>query len=317
VFHHPAWLAVLRDQYAYRFRLCCCLRDGEVVAGLPVAEIDSRLTGRRLVALPFSDACEPVVSLLAREARPVLLAGLDALRTGLGVQLEIRGPVPDLPSAHVVPSYLRHDLRLEDDVAAVERRYARSQVRRGIARARREGLVAERHVSPWSLDEFYRLHARTRRRQGMPVQAKRFVARLASLYAAGLGFTLLVRRDGRTLAAAVFLTFGEVLTYKYGASDERFLALRPNNLLFGEAIRWGCEHGMRRLDLGRTDVGNEGLRAFKRAWGAEERALAYTFTSPPAPRGGGRGQRALATLIRRGPPGLGRVIGSALYPHVG
>ena len=42
-----------------------------------------------------------------------------------------------------------------------------------------------------------------------------------------------------------------------------------------EAIRWGCEHGMRTLDFGRTHWGQEGLRSFKLAWGAEERELRY------------------------------------------
>ena len=38
----------------------CVIEDGEAVAGLPLARVESRLTGRRLVALPFSDVCPPV-----------------------------------------------------------------------------------------------------------------------------------------------------------------------------------------------------------------------------------------------------------------
>src|SRR5438105_339424 len=64
IFHHPSWLELLRDQYGYRMLACCVLdgADGEGAprAGLPLALVASRLTGRRLVALPFSDVCPPV-----------------------------------------------------------------------------------------------------------------------------------------------------------------------------------------------------------------------------------------------------------------
>ena len=60
----------------------------------------------------------------------------------------------------------------------------------------------------------------------------------------------------------------------------RSLAARPNNLLFMEAIRWGCEHGFRSLDFGRTHWGQEGLRSFKLSWGAEERELRYRHLGP-------------------------------------
>jgi hypothetical protein len=83
-----------------------------------------------------------------------------------------------------------------------------------------------------------------------------------------------------------------------------------------EAIRWGCSRGYRTLDLGRTHWGQGGLRAFKLAWGAEERELRYAYVGQaPAPRA--RLGGALATLIRRSPPVAGRLIGEVLYRHAG
>ena len=123
------------------------------------------------------------------------------------------------------------------------------------------------------------------------------------LFAEGLGFVLVVRHEERVIAAAVFLTAGDTLFYKYGASDERFLGLRPNNLLFMEAIRWGCEHGKRRLDFGRTDWDHESLRAFKLAWGAEELELQYRHLGGAGPGWrSAKNERVLASIIRRSPP---------------
>jgi CelD/BcsL family acetyltransferase involved in cellulose biosynthesis len=319
-FHHPGWLALLGRSFRYELLACCVAdEDGALVGGLPVAVVSSRLTGRRLVALPFSDLCAP---LLARDAPPGAAAALGEalaeLQRRRGVPFEVRGTGPALEAAPPGERFHHHVLALGPDIGEVERRFAKSQVRRGIRRARREGLETAVATDRPALEAFFRLHVLTRRRLGVPTQPRRFILGLDALFAAGLGFVLLVLREGEPIAAAVFLTYGDTLLYKYGASDARFLPLRPNNLLFMEAIRWGCEHGMRRLDFGRTHWGQESLRAFKLAWGAEERELRYRHVGAEAPGGrGARSQRALSGVIRHSPPLAGRVIGEALYRHAG
>jgi len=318
VFHHPAWLRLLRMSYRYPVFACCIASDGEqLIAGLPVATVASRLTGRRLVALPFSDLCP---ALVARDAPPQahweLGDALAEVQRSHGLPLEIRAPTEVVLGAAPGERFHHHVLALEPDVAAVQRRFARPQALRGVRRAMREGLRAEVRSDRDALAGFYRLHMATRRRLGVLTQPRRFILGLERLFDEGLGFVLLVRADGRDVAAAVFLTSHGVLTYKYGASDPRSLAARPNNLLFMEAIRWGCEHGLRTLDLGRTHWGQEGLRAFKLSWGAEERELRYRHLGRAAPRDARIGG-ALSVLIRRSPPVASRLIGEVLYRHAG
>lgn len=319
IFVHPAWLRLLRDQYSYEIVAWCLLGDGgRLSAGVPIAVVRSRLTGTRLVALPFSDACSPLID-------PAAGVGLDDVGAAMAVQrgkmrldLEVRGKLPGAPGSHMVEAYVQHRLALEPDVDQVSRRFSKSQVKRGIAKARREGVTVERRTDEDALRRFYRLHLQTRRHQGMPTQPKRFILRFAHLFEAGLGFILIARHEGRDAAAAVFLTTGVTLTYKYGASDRRLLGARPNNLLFMEAIEWGCTNGLRTLDFGRTDLANEGLRAFKRGWGADESPLCYTYFADHAPTGEpGRAQRAVAQAVRRAPAPFSRLVGEVLYRHVG
>lgn len=320
VFHHPEWLALLHRTYGYPLAACCVVRAGRVEAGLPVARVVSRLTGRRLVALPFSDLCGPVVPAAAEGRRGELLEGLVALSWREALDLEIRATVDDLPGGHPTDEFLHHRLRLGKGSVVADRRPVSSSARRGARKARHAGLVAERHTGDWGLAEFYRLHLRTRRRQGVPIQPKRFIMGLERLFARGLGFTMLVRDGNEVIAAAVFLTCNGVLTYKYGASDERRLNARPNNLLFTEAIDWGAGNGCHTLDFGRTSPENTGLAAFKRGWGAEERTVGYTSTAADADLHlveDGRAARTLKVLIQRGPPGLSRLTGELLYKHVG
>jgi hypothetical protein len=75
---------------------------------------------------------------------------------------------------------------------------------------------------------------------------------------------------------------------------------------------------MRTLDFGRTHWHQEGLRAFKLAWGAEERELRYRHVGGAAPGGrSARAERWVGAAIRRSPPFAGRVIGEVLYRHAG
>lgn len=317
-FHHPAWLDLLNRTYGYEITGWAVESGDALVAGLPVARVKSWLTGRRLVSLPFSDLCEPLVAPGAPSAALDHLAALareQHARAGLDVELRCR--LPRLEDAAAGERFWHHVIHLERDVAAVEARFSKSQVRRGIAKARRCGVTIRRATDVAALDAFYRLHARTRRRQGVPTQPRRFIRGFARLFDEGLGHVLLAECDGDVIAAAVFLRAGTTVLYKYGASAREHLDKRPNNLLFSEAIRMGCEEGAVALDMGRTDLDNPGLRAFKLAWGAEEREIAYTRLSAKPVTAGGGVPATARRMITSSPPLFGRLVGEALYRHYG
>lgn len=317
VFHQPGWIELLRRSYGYPVAAAGVAGpDGELVAGLPVAGVASRLTGRRLVALPFSDACAP---LLAPGAPPgalaSLAASLDGLRRQRGVPLHVCAPFPELAPPAV--RFLSHTVDLTGGADAATARLA-SRARRHARKAEKLGVTVARRADRGALEAFYALHLLTRRRLGVPTQPKRFILGLEPLLGAGRGFVALAEVEGRPAAAAVFLRGGSTLTYKYGASDQRFLSTRPNNLIFARAIRWACEDGLATLDLGRTDLGQDGLADFKRSLGAVEQPLAYTYAGAEPPSAGeSRLEASLGELIRRSPPLVGRAIGEALYRHVG
>ena len=316
-FHQPAWIALIRDSYRYPVAAVAVPGpDGTLAAGLPVAAIASRLTGRRLVALPFSDSCAPLLAPGApASARGALADALHALRRERGVPLQVCAPFPEL--APPAERFLAHLVDLSGGADAASAALA-SRARRHARKAEKLGVTVARRADRAALEAFYALHLLTRRRLGVPTQPKRFILGLEPLLGHGRGFVALAEADGRPVAAAVFLRGGTTLTYKYGASDERFLNLRPNNLIFARAIRWGCEDGLRTLDLGRTDLGHEGLADFKRSLGAAELPLAYTYAGRDAPSEGSSPlESAVEGVIRRSPPFVGRAIGAALYRHVG
>src|SRR4051794_23322357 len=89
VFHHPEWLRLLHRSYGYEIAACCVGDgDGGIAAGLPLARVTSPITGRRLVALPFSDVCEPLVSRQHPDARRRLLEAVAALSGRMALDVE-------------------------------------------------------------------------------------------------------------------------------------------------------------------------------------------------------------------------------------
>lgn len=316
VFHHASWLRLLQAQYSYPLLARCVVSEAdEIVAGLPFAHIKSVLTGNRLVALPFSDICGPLSSPEHHDQALTLLSAAvrdEHARTHLDT--EIRGPLGDLEP--LGSTFYHHSVPLGPDVDAVSGRFS-SMTRRGVARARREGVEVHQGVGVDDLDVFYRLHLRTRARQGIPTQPRQFIRRFASLFDEGLGFVLIAKVDGVPAAAAVYLCFNGVLTYKYGASARASLSRRPNHAIFMHAIRWGCDTGQRVLDLGRTDIDNEGLRAFKLGWGGCEQQVSYVGLSRKH-RSAAPGVPAfLRAALSKAPPITGRIVGEALYRHFG
>jgi CelD/BcsL family acetyltransferase involved in cellulose biosynthesis len=312
-YHHPAWVETLADVYGYEPQAAVIRsRDGEVVGGLPFVEVGGRVRPRRWVSLPFTDYCPPLVASGLDEHE--LGSAVEQLRSEHGIgSLEIRAPLEGLGD-RVELRGVRHELELGDPATLFAA--FRSQVRRNIRKAEKAGLEVRRAEERDDLTRtYFDLHAETRRRLGVPPQPRRFFESLwRHVLDQGLGHLLLAYHGSTAVAGAVFLEWNGRIVYKYGASDREHWPLRPNNLLFWECIRNGAAAGARSLDFGRSDLEDEGLRAFKQSWGAPEEPLAYTSLGrTPSRAGGGSGAQLLRPLFRASPNWVGRMVGAALY----
>lgn len=316
-FHHPAWASMLAECYGYRPSVVTVAdAAGEVLAGLPILEVKSRLTGSRAVALPFTDFCPP---LGGEDTATVLIGEIEAqVRAGSWPRVEVRWPLPARPGIYPGAAVAHHVTPLSSDPDQVWSRI-RGSARRLIRQAEKADVEITQGQDWRDVRSFYDLHLMTRRRQGAPVQPLRFFRLLWDyLLSTGLGFLFLARKDRQPIAGAIFLSWNRTLIYKYGASLPSFWSLRPNNLLFWSALRWGSEHGYERFDWGRTDLEDQGLRSFKLGWGSEESIVTYSLVAqrPPSSAPSGR-RRYLSAVIQRSPTWVGRAIGELLYGSFG
>ncbi len=324
IFHRPEWARAVSSSYGWRaFVLAQVCSDGRIEAGIPVIGLRDLRRRERWASLPFSDVCPPLLSEWTSASE--FARALEEARIEAGVaSFEVRGALAGLRHRQHRQAVL-HTTALSPDVDELFARFHRSQVQRNIRRAEREQLrvreVADRRDF---VDVFYRLHAQTRRRQGMPVQPRRFLDSLWEHLFAGAvqqrsARLLVVDAPGTpAIAGALLLAGTRTLTYKYGASDPEFWRLRPNHLLFAHALRSACEDGFERFDWGRSDLEDRGLRDFKSGWAASEADLVYTTLSAaktPAAADGEQGaaMQAARGLLRRSPVFACRAAGELFY----
>jgi lipid II:glycine glycyltransferase (peptidoglycan interpeptide bridge formation enzyme) len=313
--HHPAWSSLIADCYGYNAFNLVVMEQNAVVAGAPVIEVRRPLRGRRWVSLPFTDSCQPLAQSVA--ARELFEKSLDEARRRSGADsFELRWAL-DTPSAQRFEQAYRHTLELQSDPDAVFRRFKRTQVQQRIRKAERSGLRVREGTSLDVLRIFYSLHVETRRRLGVPVQPFRFFKLFAErLFPEQLAYVLVASLDEKPIAAAVFLRWNRKVLYKYSASLAEYRNYRPNNLLLWEAIKAGCLRGDGVLDFGRSDFGDEGLRAFKAGWGTSESTLVYSTLSSKRVRPPRTATPAFVrAILRRTPRVTTRLVGAVLYKY--
>jgi predicted N-acyltransferase len=238
--------------------------------------VESWLTGRRLVSLPFSDHCEP---LLDTEEDATVLA--NALRWELTRKqwryIEMRPLQSSLLRVGVPYTSIKfsfHELDLSPDLGAIYRNFHKSSIQRKIRRADREGLTYGEGSSDVLLDQFYSLFKKTRKRHRLPAQSREWFSNLRECFGDSLRIRIAYQGE-RPVASILTIRHKDAMTYKYGASDSRFNNLGGMHFLFWITIQEAKAAGMRTIDFGRTDDGQQGLITFKNRWGATESQLTY------------------------------------------
>ena len=318
IFHTTAWSRVLQDTYHFLpIRLSQYNPDGPS-SELLLMEVNSRLTGRRAISLPFTDQCEPLCS------NPELMRHLFEEAIALGKTrawkyLEFRGGRSLLPEAQASLQFYGHLLNLDASDQTLFAQFDGS-VRQAIRKAQKAGVVVEVSHSLEAVQTYYKLHGKTRQKHGVPPQPFAFFRAIHDhLISKDMGAVFLAKHNNQPIAAAIHLYFGRQATYKFGASDEAFQHLRANNLVMWEAIQWHRHRGIKSLHLGRSSLAGEGLRRFKLNLGALEHAIDYVkfdFKKNQFVTETDQAHGWHTRILRLLPPPASRLLGAILYPHM-
>lgn len=320
IFHRLEWLQAIQSSYGYVPVVLTMAPSGAPLQdGLPFCEIRSALTGRRLVSVPFSDHCQPLVS----DPR-----SFDSLISGMTQEFRAHGwkyfeirPISYVPSANaslgISNTYYFHRLDLRASEQRLFKHFDKDSVQRKIRRAERESIRYEEGSSEKLLTCFYKLMIMTRRRHGLPPQPLQWFRALVGAFGQDLKIRVAFKGDVAT-ASILTIAYRKTLVYKYGCSDMKYSNLGGNALLFWHAIQDAKSKGMEELDMGRSDLDNAGLATFKEKWGAKSSTISYwRFPAQRSKPGPERMIRHLKRLVSIAPDSSLVMLSNLLYRHIG
>ena len=321
IFHTRGWLEALRQTYDYKpVAFTTSPAGSPLTNGFPFCGISSWLGGHRLVSLPFSDHCTPLVE--SSDALNYVLAYLREKLSAEGWRyIEIRprdSVVTGATSFEQSQNFYFHKLDLRPSLDEIFHKFHKDCVQRKIERAARERLTYEEGRSDSLMTQFYHLLLLTRQRHGLPPQPIDWFRNI--LMCVGDNAKIRVAsKDGFPIAGILTLRCKHVLVYKYGCSDRRFSNLGGTPLLLWNAIQEAMRDELTEFDMGRSDSDNPGLVTFKDRWGTARKELVYLRY--PANHSGGVAKARQARISKyvwsHVPSGVLAAAGRALYRHMG
>jgi hypothetical protein len=129
---------------------------------------------------------------------------------------------------------------------------------------------------------------------------------------------MVAKKDDTPIGALLTLRHGSSVVYKYGCSDDKFHSLGAMPFLFWRLIQESKDAGAEKIDLGRSDIDNDGLNTFKDRFGAKKTMLTY-YRYPDVEheqKSSGRSS-LLRRLVPFMPDAALRIAGTILYKHMG
>jgi len=327
VYQHSCWMRVITVTYKHIRPLCFVIEDdsGNIRSAIPCLIVKSKLTGTRIVSLPFSSYCDPLVD-NSEDFTKLLDCIIDELKkiSGSYYELRIFKRLDVVKDDRLKPhNYHKiHILDIVDGFEKVKRRFHKDCIVRSVKKAIRCGVTVKQACSEQDLKVFYSVHARARKQQGFPIQPYRFFKNMWEiLYPPGYFMLLLAEQNEKPIAGVVLFKFKDTVSFEHGASMAKYLAVRPNHIALWTAIEMACSQGYRYFDFGKTPIDNKGLLDFKRRWGADMYDVPYFYY--PEIKGAmsleqsGLKYRLFRSVQRCMPLSLAKTMGEITYHHLG
>jgi len=326
IYQHSSWMKVLDLTYKHIRPLCFAIEDqeGNISAAIPSFIVKSRLMGTRIVSLPFSSYCDPLV-----DDKKDLVKLLDCIikeaENSNVSYYELRAfKSQDLIDDNRLQSHNYHKihiLNIEEGFEKIKRGLPRDIIY-SEKRALKSGIVIRKGCSEQDLKKFYFIHASTRKRQGFPIQPYKFFKNMWEiLYPRGYFTLLLAELGGKTIAGMILFKFKDIVSDEIRASIPKYLAVRPNHILLWTGLEMACLEGYHYFDFGKTPPDNKGLLDFKRRWGAAIYDVPYFYY--PQVKGmmsleqNDLKHKLLRSMGKHLPLPLARIMGRLAYHHLG
>lgn len=279
IFHAPAWIQAITDTYGFEAGAYVAVDEQDrPLAGIPYCRV-ADMQGERIVSLPFSDFCDPLVSTSEEWqalSGKLLEHGLPVANRSLHNTIPLNDPrLPQTKRAKW------HGLNLQPDLDTIWQNI-HAATRRGINKAQREGVTVQYATGTDELRTFFETLFRLRKyKYRLLAQPYTFFENIwRHLIEKEQGVLMLAIFENEIIATSMFLEWNDKIYYKFNASSPKHLQLRVNDVLLWESIQYGKGKGYTQLDFGLSDWDQDGLVEYKRKFGTEEKTISFLQHTP-------------------------------------
>lgn len=318
IYHHPAWIAAIEKSFNHKaFYLLIRNQEGEITGLLPFFTIKSIITGKRIVTLPLSTYCDPLIE------NDLLVECIEIIRKQFpdfkSLDLRTLKNYSDVLKEFSEESeYVTHFLHLKDSIDETFNTFHPTSVRASIRRAEKNNLEIKWGETVEELKIFYHLELKLRKRLLLPPLPFKFFFNVwQSLKEYNMIHLPVVMKDNIPIAAGFILNFKDTFYLEYTAADKDYFQLYPNHKLFFEVIKKAHQMGAKKIDFGRTSLDNISLITFKEKWAAKKEVIYhYRYSNKPiVKKEQNRLKKVLTNINKYLPDTLFEAEGKILYRH--
>jgi len=268
--HLLGWRDAIKESYNHQ-DLYLVAKDGKEIQGiLPAFIIKHPLFGKKIISLPFF-TYGGIISQDQKAYRLLIEYLKQYLKGNKYDYFEMRSLTED----KTFKTELNKATFLIDLRVGAEKIWQRmdKKLRNQIRKTERFKLKFE--IGDEYLSDFYELYQRTMKRVGTPVHSFNFFQKVVEQFPAMVNI-FIARLESKIISALFFFNFKDTVINLWGASDEKFWRLNPNDFLYWEAIKYFLNKGFQYLDFGSTRKYSPTWH-FKQQWGGMEKQIFYQY----------------------------------------
>jgi len=306
-----SWKNVMEKSFDCQTRYLIVAEDQDVRGILPLFIVKSLLFGTSISSMPGGICAENEIAM-----ELLLEKGKEIARQENAKYLKIRDGLYRWNSRIVTEIEHTSIMKLTRDADDLWRRFP-PKVRNQVRKAKKLGLKTA--MGKRFLPQFYDVFAQNMRDLGTPVLPFRFFEDILEKFASETTI-LVVKLREEIIAAMLMFFFRDTVADPFASSKREYLSLCPNNLLYWEALKYSCEKGYKKFDMGRSQKGSGTFR-FKKQWGAETRDLYYQYylhkaKETPAGSSGRNSFRLISNTWKKLPLGVANVLGPVIRKSI-
>lgn len=314
VFHTLEWRNVIQETYKFKPYYFMSVDDGSTFGCLPMFAVDSFIFGRRFISLPFSFEADPLYK-DKKVLKELLTKATEIAKDSKYLEIRTREKLPadmvkDFGLNETMDTFLSVLELTDTDTLWKE---MDKKHRNAIRKAEKDGLkVREGNID--DLREYHRLKMRlSAKKYGIPSEPLKFYYNLWGEMASKNMVKLFVAEfNNKVIGGIILLLYkGEVLYYS-GAADEKYLHLKPYNLLVWEALKYSCKNRYKIFNFGTSE--HKGLLDFKESWGAKSVQIPVYSTSAS---GKAAGYGLFTKIWKKIPTRMSKYVGPFLVKQKG